>query len=76
MKKFKGYASLLLFFPLVACTVSTTSYNTWNKLGITRYEADNALAKCKYDLGLAKIDAMDREDMVNNCMKAQGFRNR
>ena len=76
MKKFKGYASLLLFFPLVACTVSTTSYNTWNKPGITRYEADNALAKCKYDLGLAKIDAMDREDRVNNCMKAQGFRNR
>ncbi|WP_312074685.1 hypothetical protein, partial [Acinetobacter variabilis] len=60
MKKFKGYASLLLFFPLVACTVSTTSYNTWNKPGITRYEADNALAKCKYDLGLAKIDAMGK----------------
>ena len=38
---------------LSACS---TSQPMWRKAGITPHDVNNALAKCRYDVGLAKVN--------------------
>ncbi|MDM1721650.1 MULTISPECIES: hypothetical protein [Acinetobacter] len=61
-------ASTLL---ISACS---TSQPMWRKAGITPHDTNNTLAKCRYDVGLAKVDQNDKAEMVRDCMMAQGFR--
>jgi hypothetical protein len=46
----------------------------WRKAGITPHDVNNALAKCRYDVGLAKVNQNEKSEMIQDCMMAQGFR--
>jgi hypothetical protein len=46
----------------------------WQKAGVMPFDMENVLAKCRYDIGLSKIDREDRGENVKNCMNAQGYR--
>lgn len=52
----------------------STSQPMWRKAGITPYDANSALAKCRYDIGLAKVNQNEKAEMIQDCMMAQGFR--
>ena len=56
---------------LSACS---TSQPMWRKAGITPHDVNNALAKCRYDVGLAKVNQNEKSEMIQDCMMAQGFR--
>ena len=56
---------------LSACS---TSQPMWRKAGITPHDVNNALAKCRYDVGLAKVNQNEKAEMIQDCMMAQGFR--
>lgn len=47
---------------------------TWHKDKVSTYNANNALAKCRYDVGMAKIHRNEREGMIWDCMMAKGYR--
>jgi lipoprotein NlpI len=56
---------------LSACS---TSQPMWRKPNVTMYESNNTLAKCRYDIGLAKVNQNEKQEMIKDCMNAQGFR--
>ncbi|MBE9578529.1 MULTISPECIES: hypothetical protein [Moraxella] len=47
---------------------------TWNKAGVNLYETQNQLAKCQYEIGLAKVSKDEKTALLNQCMKSKGFR--
>ncbi len=70
MKKFiiGGMAASTLL--VSACS---TSQPMWRKAGITPHDTNNALAKCRYDVGLAKVNQNEKAEMIRDCMMAQEF---
>ncbi len=68
--------SYLFFIPIVAalfgsgCVVGPS----WHKQGISYDDTENILAKCKYDIGLAKVNANEKPELIADCMKSQGYR--
>ena len=52
----------------------STSQPMWRKAGIAPHDVNNALAKCRYDVGLAKVNQNEKTEMIQDCMMAQGFR--
>ena len=46
----------------------------WRKSGITLHDSNSTLAKCRYDVGLAKVNQNEKAEMINDCMMSQGFR--
>lgn len=70
----KKYLITLLAISFITFTGCSTT--TWKKNGVTNYDMQNTLAKCRYDVGLAKVNATDRKAMENNCMISQGYRYR
>lgn len=37
-------------------------------------ERDNLISKCRYQIGLNKIDEDERKEMLSDCMRAEGYR--
>lgn len=71
----KNYSiALLSFCILVLAGCGSTA--SWKKNGISRYDMQNTLAKCRYDVGLAKVNTNEKKSMENNCMISQGYRYR
>ncbi len=69
----KKYLITLLTVSLLVIT-GCGSKASWTKNGVSRYNMQNALAKCRYDVGLAKVSAKDKKVMEKNCMISQGYR--
>ncbi|MFC6051364.1 hypothetical protein A6M14_01450 [Acinetobacter sp. Ac_877] len=69
----KNYSIALLTLSLLVL-VGCGSTASWKKNGISRYDMQNTLAKCRYDVGLAKVNAKEKKSMENNCMISQGYR--
>ena len=61
-------ASALL---LSACS---TSQPMWRKVGVLPFDMNNTLAKCRYDVGIAKVTQQEKAEMVHDCMVSQGYR--
>jgi len=58
-----------------ACILSACgSAPTWEKAGATMDERDNLISKCRYQIGLNKIDEDERKEMLSDCMRAEGYR--
>lgn len=71
MKKYT--IALLTLTTLIISACSSHKY-TWFKTGVSQFEMQNALAKCNYEVGLAKVNQKEKTAMVKNCMIAQGYR--
>lgn len=67
MKHFIILASLLA---LTGCATP----KTWHKDRTPTFNMNNTLAKCRYDVGVAKIHRDERDGMVYDCMVSKGYR--
>ena len=56
---------------LAACS---SSQPMWRKAGVTPFDMNNVLAKCRYEVRAAKVEQNERNAMVSDCMESQGFR--
>ncbi|TCM71038.1 hypothetical protein EC844_101319 [Acinetobacter calcoaceticus] len=67
-----------VFLSLIIFTLFTTACSSsppmWQKNNINSYETNSVLAKCRYDVGMAKFNQVEKIELVNDCMTAQGFR--
>ena len=57
-------------FSITACS----SQPMWRKPGVSPFDTQNTLAKCRYDIGLAKISNQEKYEMTRDCMISQGYR--
>ena len=55
---------------LSACS---TSQPMWRKAGITPHDVNNALAKCRYDVGLAKVNQNEKSEMIQRLYDGTRF---
>ena len=46
----------------------------WRKAGITPFDMNSTLAKCRYEVRAAKVEQNERNAMVSDRMESQGFR--
>ena len=51
-----------------------TPQPAWRKTGVTPNDVHSALAQCRYDVGISKVDDAKEKALVENCMEAKGFR--
>lgn len=76
---------ILMLAVLSGCA---TTPMTWQKQGVSAYDTQNQLSKCRYEVGmvgkqkfgfkdsLSKIGGDDQTQLVADCMMSQGFRYR
>ncbi len=62
---------LLVVGSFVGCS---SAQPMWRKAGITPFDMNNTLAKCRYEVRAAKVEQHERNAMVSDCMESQGFR--
>lgn len=62
---------LLMIGAFVGCS---SAQPMWRKAGVTPFDMNNALAKCRYEVRAAKVEQNERNAMVSDCMESQGFR--
>ena len=58
----------------ILLTSCATNPPAWYKAGYSKYETDNALAQCEYDVSMQMLPDDKQGRAVNNCMIRQGFR--
>lgn len=56
---------------LVACASPSPR---WQKNGMSQYDVNNAIAKCEYDVGMAKVEPNEKNQLVISCLQSKGFR--
>lgn len=56
---------------LSACA---TSQPAWHKRGVTQQDTESALAECHYKVAMNKIAEKQQGQLVEDCMRGQGFR--
>ena len=61
-------ASACLF---ISCVINPPA---WYKEGYNKFDTENALAQCEYDVSMQKIPDEKYASTVKNCMIRQGFR--
>ncbi|QIG05456.1 hypothetical protein GTK47_08935 [Proteus sp. ZN5] len=64
------YFLFISIFILNGCVVGPG----WYKEGISYENSQNILAKCKYDIGIAKVSSNEKPELIAECMKSQGYR--
>lgn len=70
----KKYAITLISLSTLMFTACSSHKYSWVKTGVSSFDMQNTLAKCNYDVGLAKVVLKEKDAMVKNCMIAQGYR--
>jgi hypothetical protein len=55
-------------------TACSSAQPMWRKAGITPFDMNSTLAKCRYEVRAAKVAQNERNAMVSDCMESQGFR--
>lgn len=60
-------------FTIFICA-GCASNPTWRQKGVSHYDAQNALAECKYEIGMKNISAAKENQMLTYCMQSKGFR--
>ena len=70
MKKYLAFISLISALLVSGCVMGPG----WYKEGISPSDTENILAKCRYDIGIAKVNANDKAELIADCMKYQGYR--
>ncbi len=70
MNNFLGVVCLIGILSLSGCVMGPG----WYKEGISPSDTENILAKCRYDIGIAKVNANDKAELIADCMRYQGYR--
>ncbi len=66
--------STIFIISLTACGGGRPPLKFWKKPETSLQVSKNAHSKCKYDVGMNKVSKGAQTEMVDNCMKMQGFR--
>ena len=53
---------------------SSTPKATWKKAGISQYDTHNAIQKCHYEIGIAKVQSEREKSLFGSCMESEGYR--
>lgn len=69
-KTISAFAVTSLALTLSSCA-STPS---WHKSGVNAYDTQTALSDCRYTVGMNKVDKVEKEQLIRDCMQARGFR--
>ncbi|HCH51293.1 MAG TPA: hypothetical protein DEV59_11490 [Proteus sp.] len=70
MKFFKIFTVILAVLILSGCVAGPG----WYKEGVPYDDSQNTLAKCKFDIGIAKVNSNEKTELIAECMKSQGYR--
>ena len=63
---------MLMAFTLLGCIQPAKLQ--WHKKGISKFDTNTILAKCKYEVGINKVNPIAQIELIQNCMISQGFR--
>ena len=63
------FASILI---LSGC--SSAPKSTWKKAGISQHDTHNAVQKCRYQIGIAKVKSERESSLFSSCMESEGYR--
>ena len=73
--KLSIFTSLLISLSMISgCTVSRVVDPTWQKVGISQHDTRSAIQKCKYQIGIAKVNSEKESSLFSSCMEAEGYR--
>ena len=59
---------------LSACSSAPTVQPTWQKVGISKHDTHSAIQKCRYQIGIAKVNNEKESVLFNSCMESEGYR--
>lgn len=59
---------------LTGCVVGQHQSPRWYKSGVTEEETQSKYARCQYDVGMNKVDAVQNDTLIKACMQADGYR--
>ena len=62
---------VLSVMEIVGCS---SAQPMWRKAGVTPFDMNSTLAKCRYEVRAAKVEQNERNAMIHDCMESQGFR--
>jgi hypothetical protein len=48
----------------------------WQKPGVAQNVAVDEISDCRYKVGVAKVSPAERNQLIQDCMQAKGFRYR
>jgi len=65
---------VLCSFIVSSCTVSRVVDPTWQKAGISQHDTRSAIQKCKYQIGIAKVNSEKESSLFKSCMESEGYR--
>lgn len=46
----------------------------WFKEGVSFEDSRTKLAKCRYDVGMNKVEPTEKDSLISSCMAADGYR--
>ena len=59
---------------LILSGCSSTPKSTWKKVGISQHDTHNAIQKCRYQIGIAKVKSEREDSLFGSCMESEGYR--
>ena len=59
---------------LILSGCSSAPKSTWKKAGISQHDTHNAVQKCKYQIGIAKVNSEKENSLFSSCMESEGYR--
>lgn len=68
----KLVASAVVVVALSGCVMPPQP--SWVKSNVSPNDSETALAQCKYQVGMNKVDATTAPDLIKECMEGKGFR--
>ena len=67
--------SLIICLSIISgCTVSRIVDPKWQKVGISQHDTRSAVQKCKYQIGIAKVNSEKENSLFSSCMESEGYR--
>jgi hypothetical protein len=46
----------------------------WHRNGVSVQNTNNVISQCEYEMGMNKVSASERKQLLTHCMQRQGFR--
>lgn len=59
---------------LILSGCSSAPKSTWKKAGISQHDTHNAIQKCRYQIGIAKVESEREKSLFGSCMESEGYR--
>ncbi len=68
------FSSIICLSMVSSCTVAPSASPMWQKAGISQDDTRSTMQKCKYQIGIAKVNSERESSLFSSCMEAEGYR--